>query len=71
MAHFQTHSPRIKAPKASTSKQKLERCHIGVLYWFFRNEEVCEAASLREGSEHEREGLMGMHVGGEVMTNIC
>ncbi len=32
---------------------------------------MCEAASLREGSECEREGLMGMHVGGEVMTNIC
>lgn len=30
----------------------------------------CEAASLREGS-HGREGLMGMHVGREVMTNIC
>lgn len=31
---------------------------------------VCEAASLREGS-HGREGLMGMRVGREVMTNIC
>lgn len=32
---------------------------------------MCEAASLREGSECEREGLMGMSVGAEVMTNIC
>lgn len=31
---------------------------------------LCEAASLREGS-HGREGLMGMRVGREVMTNIC
>lgn len=46
-----THQLSTKASKASTSKQKLERCHISVLYWFFRNEEVCEAASLREGSE--------------------
>lgn len=41
---------RTKASKASTSKQKLEHCYISVLLWFFRNEEVCEPASLREGS---------------------
>lgn len=38
---------------------------------FYRNEEVSEAASLREASKCVKEGLIGMHVGGEVMTNIC
>lgn len=49
----------IKPPEASTSKQKLERCHTSVLYWFFRNEEVCEAASLREGKRLWEGGANG------------
>lgn len=51
--------------------------HQSVLYCFFfslffsgMRKCLCEAASLREGS-HGREGLMGMRVGREVMTNIC
>lgn len=51
MSHSQNPQQlRTNASKASTSKQKLEHCYISVLLWFFRNEEVCEPASLREGS---------------------
>lgn len=48
--------------EASSGMRK--HCHIRFLYWLFRNEEECEAMSLREGSVRG-EGLVGIHVGGE------
>lgn len=67
--------PKAGAAAAAASRSSSVATSVFFIVFFFSlffsgmRKCLCEAASLREGS-HGREGLMGMRVGREVMTNI-